>query len=58
MSKLEELNKQKVKLEAQIAEAKKEERSAALRRVKVLCKEFGFTARMLEDSLAPGRNMG
>ena len=36
-------------------EAKKNERPNALKEVKRLCKEFGFTARMLKGSLAEGR---
>ena len=37
------------------AEAKKNERTNALKEVKRLCKEFGFTAGMLKGSLAGGR---
>jgi len=37
-------------------EAKKNERTNALREVKRLCKEFGFTAGMLKGSLAEVRN--
>ena len=36
-------------------EAKKNERANALKEVKCLCKEFGFTAGMLKGSLAKGR---
>jgi predicted rRNA methylase YqxC with S4 and FtsJ domains len=35
--------------------AKKLERKNALKTVKKLCKEFGFTASMLKDSLTEGR---
>ena len=35
-------------LEKQMAEAKKRERAGALKKVKDLCKEFGFTAGMLK----------
>ena len=35
-------------------EAKKIERANALKEVKHLCKEFGFTARMLKGSLLGG----
>ena len=38
-----------------MAEAKKSERTNALKEVKCLCKEFGFTAGMLKGSLAGGR---
>ena len=43
-------------LEAQMEEAKKRERAEALKKVKQLCKEFGFTAGMLQGVLAMGRN--
>ena len=36
-------------------EAKKNERANALKEVKRLCKEFGFTTGMLKGSLAEGR---
>ena len=36
-------------------EAKKNELSNALKEVKRLCKEFGFTAGMLKGALAKGR---
>ena len=38
-----------------MVEAKKNEHANALKEVKRLCKEFGFTADMLKDSLAKGR---
>ena len=38
-----------------MAEAKKNERANALKEVKRLCKEFGFTAGMLKGALAKGR---
>ena len=38
-----------------MVEAKKNERANALKEVKRLCKEFGFTAGMLKRSLAEGR---
>ena len=37
-----------------MAEAKKSERTNALKEVKRFCKEFGFTARMLKSALARG----
>ena len=55
MSQLEQLLKQQEELAIQIAEAKKSEKAAALKTVKKLCKEFGFTAGMLKGSLAAGR---
>jgi len=39
-----------------MVEAKKNERANALKEVKRLCKEFGFTAGMLKGSLAKGRS--
>ncbi|MDB9806739.1 H-NS histone family protein [Amylibacter sp.] len=42
-------------IQQQMAEAKKNERTVALKKVKELCKEFGFTAGMLKGSLAEGR---
>ena len=42
-------------IQQQMAEAKKNERATALKEVKRLCKEFGFTAGMLKGSLAEGR---
>ena len=42
-------------IQKQMVEAKKKERANALKEVKRLCKEFGFTAGMLKGSLADGR---
>ena len=42
-------------IQQQMAEAKKNERTSALKEVKRLCKEFGFTAGMLKGSIAEGR---
>lgn len=55
MSKLEELRQKQAEIEAEIEAVKKEERAEALKTVKKLCKEFGFTAGMLKGSLAKGR---
>ena len=38
-----------------MVEAKKNERANALKEVKRLCREFGFTAGILKGSLAVGR---
>ena len=51
-----ELKSEMDNLEAQMEQAKKRERAEALKKVKQLCKEFGFTAGMLQDVLAKGRN--
>ena len=42
-------------LQQQMVEAKKNERADAQKTVKLLCKEFGFTAGMHKGSLAEGR---
>ena len=39
----------------QMVEAKKNKRANALKELKRLCKEFGFTAGMLKGSLSKGR---
>jgi hypothetical protein len=51
----EELKAEMETIQQQMAEAKKSERTDALKEVKRLCKEFGFTAGMLKGSLAEGR---
>jgi len=38
-----------------VIEAKKKERANALKEVKRICKEFGFTAGMLKGVLAEGQ---
>jgi len=55
MSKLEELLAQKKKIEADIAEAAKQQKADDLKTVRQLCKAHGFTARMLKGYLAEGR---
>ena len=42
-------------IQQHMIEAKKNERANALKEVKCLCKEFGFTAGMLKSALARGR---
>ena len=42
-------------IQQQMVEAKKNERANALKEVKRLCKDFGFTAGMLKGSIAEGR---
>ena len=44
-------------IQQQVLEAKKNERAEALKTVKRLCKEFGFTAGMLKGALANGRGV-
>ena len=50
-----ELKAEMETIQQQMAEAKKSERTNALKEVKRLCKEFGFTAGMLKGALAKGR---
>lgn len=50
-----ELKSKMDNLEAQMEQAKKRERAEALKKVKQLCKEFGFTAGMLQG-VSKGRN--
>lgn len=44
-----------VEIPQQVVDSKKNERANALKEVKRLCKEFGFTAGMLKGSLSEGR---
>ena len=50
-----ELKAEMETIQQRMAEAKKSERTNALKEVKRLCKEFGSTAGMLKGSLAEGR---
>ena len=56
MKSYDELKAEMETIQQQMAEAKKSERTNALKEVKWLCKEFGFTAGMLKGALAEGRN--
>ena len=51
-----ELKAEKIKLDKQVADAKKKEKKAAVKKVRELCSEFGITAGMLRGALATGRN--
>ena len=55
MKSYDELKSEMEALKQQMVEAKKTERAIALKEVKRLCKEFGFTAGMLKGVLAEGR---
>lgn len=55
MKSCDELKAEMEAIQQQMVEAKKNERANALKEVKRLCKEFGFTAGMLNGSLAEGR---
>ena len=50
-----ELKAEMEAIQQQMVEAKKNERANALKEVKRLCKEFGFTAGMLKVALSKGR---
>jgi len=50
-----ELKAEMEAIQQQLVEAKKNERADALKKVKPLCKEFGFTAGTLKGALAEGR---
>ena len=55
MKSYDELKTDMKAIQQQMVEAKKNERANTLKEVKRLCKEFGFTAGMLKDSLVEGR---
>ena len=55
MKSYDELKAETETIQQQMAEAKKSGRTNALKEVKRLCKEFGYTAGMLKGSLAKGR---
>ena len=58
MKSYDELKAEMETIQQQMSEAKKNERTIALKEVKRLCKEFGFTAGMLKGALAVGRKKG
>ena len=51
MKSYDELKAEMETIQQQMVEAKKNERTSALKKVKRLCKEFGSTAGMLKGSL-------
>ena len=55
MKSYDELKSEMEAIKRQMVEAKKNERANALKEVKRLCKDFGFTAGMLKGALAKGR---
>ena len=55
MKSYDELKAEMEEIQQQMLEAKKNERTEALKTVKRLCKQFGFTAGMLKGALAEGR---
>ena len=55
MKSYDELKAEMETIQKEMAEAKKNERTNALKEVKRLCKEFGFTAGMLKGALTKGR---
>jgi len=54
MKSYDELKTEMEAIQQQMVQAKKSERANALKEVKCLYKEFGFTAGMLKGSLAEG----
>jgi hypothetical protein len=57
MKSYDELKAEMETIQKQMAEAKKNERTNALKDVKRLCKEFDFSAGMLKGALAKGRGV-
>ena len=55
MKSYDELKAEMETIQQQMTKAKKNERANALKEVKRLCKEFGFTAGMLKGALVKGR---
>ena len=55
MKSYDELKAEMETIQHQMVEAKKNERANALKEVKRLCKQFGFTAGMLKGALSKGR---
>ena len=55
MKSCDELKAEMEAIQQKMVEAKKNEHANALKEVKCLCKEFGFTAGMLKGALAKGR---
>jgi uncharacterized membrane protein (DUF106 family) len=55
MKSYDELKAEMEAIQQQMTEAKKNERTDALKKVKELCKEFGFTSGMLKGALAKSR---
>ena len=55
MKSYEELKVEMEAIQKQMVQVKKRERANALKEVRRLCKEFGFTAGMLKGWLAEGR---
>ena len=54
MKSYEQIKSEMKRLERQMAEAKKREKVEALKKVRKLCREFGFTEGMLKASMATG----
>ena len=56
MKPYDELKSEMEDIQQQMVEAKKNERTDALKKVKDLCKEIGFTSGMLKGALVEGGN--
>ena len=57
MKSYDELKAEMETIQQQMVEAKKNERTVAMKKVKELCNEFAFTAGMLKGSLAEDRKI-
>ena len=57
MKSYDELKAEMEAIQQQMVEAKKNERANALKEVKRICKEFSFTAGILNEALAKGRSV-
>ena len=55
MKSYDELKAEMEAIQQQMVEAKKNERANALKEVKRLCKQFGFTAGLLKGALSKGQ---
>ena len=55
MKSYDELKAEMEEIQQQMVEAKKNERTNAIKEIKRICKEFFYTAGMLKGSLAEGR---
>tara|TARA_B100000780_G_scaffold264737_1_gene219615 strand:+ start:338 stop:520 length:183 start_codon:yes stop_codon:yes gene_type:complete len=55
MKSYDELKTEMEAIQHQMVETKKNERANALKEVKRLCKEFGFTVDMMKGALVEGR---
>ena len=57
MKSYDELKAEMQAIQQQMVEAKKKDRANTLKEVKRLCKEVGFAARILKESVAEGKKV-